>query len=101
MNNLGLIVGTFTDSSGVQHSFIRSADGSTYMTIDDPSGVLTTIAGINDSGEIVGQYFTSLTSGQMNGFIGTPTSPETVPEPTSYALCLAGLAAIACARRRS
>jgi uncharacterized membrane protein len=97
INNLGVIAGTFTDSSGM-HSFIRSADGSTYMTIDDPNGVDTSIYGINDSGEIVGQYFTSLTSGQMNGFIGTPASSDTVPEPVSYALCLAGLAAIACLR---
>lgn len=100
INNLGVIVGTFTDSSGM-HSFIRSADGSTYTTIDDPSGVETSIYGINDSGEIVGQYFTSLTSGEMSGFIGTPASSQTVPEPRSYALCLAGLAAIACARRLS
>ena len=100
INNLGVMVGTFSDNSGM-HSFVRSADGSTYMTIDDPSGFETSIFGINDSGEIVGSYFTSLSSGEMSGFIGTPTSSETVPEPTSYGLCLAGLAAIACARRCS
>jgi hypothetical protein len=100
INTLGVMVGTFSDSSGV-HSFVRSADGSTYMTIDDPSGFDTSIFGINDSGEIVGWYLTSLTSGQMSGFIGTPVSSQTVPEPTSYALCLAGLAAIACVKRRS
>jgi len=99
INNLGTIVGTFTDGSGVQHSFIRSADGSTYLTIDDPSGFDTSIEGINDSGDIVGSYFTSLTSGQMSSFIATPTIAETVPEPMSFALSLAGLAAIACAKR--
>jgi hypothetical protein len=100
INNLGMIVGTFADSSGVQHSFVRSADGSTYMTIDDPSGVLTTARGINDDGDIVGQYYTSLSAGQLQGFIATPTSSESVPEPTSTALCLTGLAAIAWAMRR-
>jgi len=65
------------------------------MTIDDPSGVQTTVFGINDSGEAVGYYFTSSTAGQQLGFIATPV---TVPEPVSFALCLAGLAAIAGAR---
>jgi len=98
LNNLGMIVGSFTDNSGI-HSFIRSADGSTYLTIDDPSGFQTTIEGINDSGDIVGWYFTSLTAGQMSGFIATPTIAGTVPEPMSFALSLAGLAAMVCAKR--
>jgi len=98
INNLGMIVGTFTDSSGF-HSFIRSADGSMYTTIDYPSGFVTNARGINDNGEIVGSYITSLTAGQMLGFIATPES-STVPEPASFALFVAGLAGIACFHRR-
>ena len=98
INNLGVIVGTFTDSSGF-HSFIRSADGSMYTTIDYPTGFVTNARGINDNGDIVGSYETSLTAGQMRGFIATPES-STVPEPESFALFLAGLTGIACVRRR-
>jgi uncharacterized membrane protein len=98
INNLGMIVGTFNDSSGL-HSFIRSADGSMYMTIDDPNGVATEIFGVNDSGDIVGFYTTSLTGGHQLGFIATPES-STVPEPASFALCLIGLAGIACFHHR-
>ena len=87
INNLGIIIGTFSDSSG-QHSFIRSADGSTYMTIDYPGGFFTTTRGINDSGELVGFYTTSLTGERRSGFIA---EPATVPEPLSFALCLSGL----------
>jgi uncharacterized membrane protein len=98
INNLGVIVGTFSDSSGF-HSFIRSADGSSFMTIDYPSGFVTMARGINDNGDIVGSYETSLTAGQQLGFIATPAS-STVPEPASLSLFLAGLAGIACFRRR-
>lgn len=98
INNLGVIVGTFTDSSGF-HSFIRSSDGSMYTTVDYPSGFVTDARGINDNGDIVGSYVTSLTAGQMLGFIATPES-STVPEPASLCLFLAGLAAFACVRRR-
>jgi hypothetical protein len=86
------------DSSGY-HSFLRSADGSSYTTIDYPKGTLTGNLGINDSGDIVGSYFSSLTGGQQHGFIATPTN-STVPEPASFLLCLAGIAGIACFRRR-
>jgi len=84
VNNLGVIVGTFMDSSGY-HSFLRSADGSSYTTIDYPKGTLTGNLGINDSGDIVGSYFSSLTGGQQHGFIATPTN-STVPESGILAL---------------
>jgi probable HAF family extracellular repeat protein len=51
-----------------QHGFIY--DGSTYTTVDDPSGVSGTYAtGINNRGQIVGYY---LDGHQTHGFVATP-----------------------------
>ena len=57
MNNAGQIVGSYTDSRGT-HNFLRSADGSTYTTIDLAGAVpgTTTIAAINNVGQITGMY---------------------------------------------
>ena len=97
INNLGMMVGTFQDSFGY-HSFIRSADGSTFLTIDYPGGSRTSISGTNDSGDIVGSYYNASTAGMQLGFIGTPV---TIPEPASFALCLASLTTFAWVRRRA
>ena len=98
INNLGMMIGTFQDASGY-HSFIRSADGSTYITLDVPSGFNTTARGINDNGDIVGSYLTSLTQGSQMGFIAVPEASE-IPEPATLTLLLAGFAVITNARHR-
>jgi probable HAF family extracellular repeat protein len=57
INDLGEIVGYYSDAFNVTHGFIRSADGGTYTTVDDPlskSGTL--IRGINDQRQIVGSF---------------------------------------------
>ncbi len=59
INNLGQIVGNYPDSSG-GHAYVRSADGQTITTFDQPfttqagSKLSTNPAAINDKGEIVG-----------------------------------------------
>jgi hypothetical protein len=50
----GVIVGSYTDSSGVLHGFILS--GGTYKTVDFPGAAGTTLSSINPSGEISGGY---------------------------------------------
>src|ERR1039457_5356566 len=58
MNNAGQIVGSYRDSTGVTHSFLRSADGATYTPIVVPGSqpYTTTTDGINNLGQIVGNY---------------------------------------------
>ena len=54
INNLGQIVGNFTDATGRQHGFLY--DGGAYTVIDRPNSgnSSTRIGGINDAGTIVG-----------------------------------------------
>jgi uncharacterized membrane protein len=67
INNLGEIVGWYSDTSNVLHGFYRSANGLRYLTVNDPittSG--TRIGGINDHRQIAGSYTFS------RGFIARP-----------------------------
>lgn len=57
MNNLGQIVGGYTDNSGAEHGFIYSRGR--YVTFNVPGATLTTLNGINDWGQMVGTYCTS------------------------------------------
>ena len=50
----GIIVGSYSDSSGVQHGFILS--GGTYTTVNYPGAAGTLLSSINPSGEISGAY---------------------------------------------
>jgi len=54
INHQGDIVGTYNDTAGQQHGFLRS--GGQYRTIDIPNGHAVVARGINDAGDIVGSY---------------------------------------------
>src|SRR5579885_1442562 len=69
INPSGQIVGTFNDSSGVSHGFLRDKNGS-FTTFDPPDSILTIAQGINPSGQIVGLFIDS--SGVIHGFLATP-----------------------------
>lgn len=57
INNLGEIVGYYSDVFNVTHGFIRSADGATYITVDDPASTSgTQLLGINDHRQLAGSY---------------------------------------------
>ncbi len=74
INNHGVIVGTYFDTSGFQHGFVRLPAASPgmpeqYIPIDVPdaaqtvgvrfelgNGLGTSVYGLNDRGDIVGQY---------------------------------------------
>jgi probable HAF family extracellular repeat protein len=64
INDFGVIVGTYIDSSGV-HGFEIS--GPNFISLNYPAATLTYVNGINNYGAIVG-YFTD-TSGYNHGFI--------------------------------
>ncbi len=79
INNLGTLVGTFQDTGEREHGF--AYNNGVFTTFDAPFALSTVAYGINDSGEVVG-----VASG-YGSFLATP-----IPEPTSCALLLAGLA---------
>jgi uncharacterized membrane protein len=70
LNNKGLVVGVYVDNSGNSHGFVYTISKGTFVTVDDPSGIGTTVVnGINDNGILVGFYGTSPIN---SGFVATP-----------------------------
>jgi hypothetical protein len=70
LNNKGLVVGSWTDTSNNSHGFVYTVSSSTFVSVDDPSGIGTTIVnGINDKGVLVGFYGASPIN---SGFVAIP-----------------------------
>ena len=73
----GTIVGSYFDSNGAIHGFLRTIDG-TFTTFDAPNAATgfftgTSPTSINDSGIVTGQYFdTTLPSFGIRIFLRTP-----------------------------
>ena len=76
INDKGIAVGYYGDSTGSQHGFLYDTRTGRYTFLDDPSeafqnGVeVTQITGITNSGEITGFY--SDANGVFHGFVATP-----------------------------
>jgi hypothetical protein len=75
VNDHGIAVGYYGDSTTSQHGFIYNTNTGQYTFLDDPSeafdnGVeVTQITGITNSGEITGFY--SDANGVFHGFVAT------------------------------
>jgi hypothetical protein len=75
INDQGIAVGYYGDSTTSQHGFLYNTHTGTYTFLDDPSeafnnGVeVTQITGITNSGEITGFY--SDANGVFHGFVAT------------------------------
>jgi len=54
INDLGQVVGYYTDESGLYHGFLK--DGDTLTSINYPGATGTYLSDINNSGQIVGNY---------------------------------------------
>ena len=76
INDKGIAVGYYGDSTTSQHGFIYNTHTGQYTFLDDPSeafnnGVeVTQITGITNSGEITGFY--SDANGVFHGFVANP-----------------------------
>ena len=78
INNAGQIIGSYTDSAGDVHAFIRAADGATYTNIDLPGP--GSADAINNVGQVAGSY--SDASGQ-HGYVRSADGQTIKPlEPT-------------------
>ena len=80
VNDNGLAVGYYGDSTLSQHGYFYNTNTGAYTFLDDPDAAfnggveVTQITGINNSGEITGFY--SDANGVFHGFVAIP-----VPEP--------------------
>ena len=54
INNSGALGGTYADANGLLHGFLLS--GTTYTEVDFPGSDSTTIGGLNDAGDVVGDF---------------------------------------------
>ena len=81
INDLGQIVGYYSDLSNYVHGFLYS--GGIYTTIDDPSATNTALTpdGINASGQITGVLPRRQWSGMASSIAGASTPPSMIPRP--------------------
>jgi Divergent InlB B-repeat domain/FG-GAP-like repeat len=92
INDAGQIVGSYVDSSGREHGFLKT--GSTFTTIDYPGANTTTTraTGINNSGTIVGCYYTFVAPGACYyGFMLSGGTFTTITSPGSFNTTPAGI----------
>lgn len=98
LNDKGQIIGEYADKTGT-HSFLGTAGVFANLPLPSPthySGPWATTYGINNAGQIVGEYWEN--SQSTYGILGTPEMAAAVPEPGSLALLGAGLLGLAAVR---
>ena len=80
INNAGVIVGNYEDSSHAYHGYIL--DGSNLTTLDNPNGTNTTVDHCNLNGtlQVVGSYTNS--AGKSVGFMYSNGVYTDIPGPT-------------------
>ena len=93
INDKGLAVGYYGDSTTSQHGYFYNTTSASYTFLDDPAAAfhngveVTQITGISNSGEIAGFYTDA--NGIAHGFVANP-----VPEPGSLLPACFGFGAV-------
>ena len=93
VNDEGVAVGYYGDSTTSQHGFLYNTKTGVYTFVDDPAeafdnGVeVTQITGISDSGEIAGFYMDA--NGVAHSF-----SAASIPELSTWAMMMMGFACV-------
>lgn len=82
INNVGVIVGHYVDSSGNNHGFARI--NGAMQTVDVPSAAATYLYGVNDNGTAVGWYVDA--SNITHGFAITRSGTVTTIDPPGTTL---------------
>jgi uncharacterized protein (TIGR03437 family) len=67
LNTAGQVLGTYRDLSGGFHSLLRSANGSSYTTIQVPGAAQTHATGLNNLGQVAGSYTDA--AGRAHSFV--------------------------------
>jgi hypothetical protein len=84
INNIGQVVGTYSDAAGNGHGFLET--GGKYVNVDVAGALFTAPGGINDLGQIVG---IDLDSAGVHGFLdthGTFTTLSTSGSASGFSL---------------
>jgi probable HAF family extracellular repeat protein len=89
LNNLGQVVGSYTDAMGNVHGFIYS--NGVFTALNVPGAPDTIVNGINNFGIIVGFTQQSPNGNTAVGFVGAPL---VVPEPSLLSLLALGSTAL-------
>jgi PEP-CTERM motif len=95
VNDLGDIVGDYIGADGEMFGFLDN--GGKFSTINPPGATSSTANGINDLRQIVGFY---TADGNTIGFMASNTIGTTIPEPSTWAMMLAGFAGLGFLRYR-
>jgi PEP-CTERM motif len=87
LNDEGMADG-FAVIGGVQHGILFDSLTNAFTILDPPGSTSTTLNGINDLGQIVGFF---VDGANTDGLLANP-----VPEPSTWAMILAGFAGLGC-----
>ena len=91
VNDSNVAVGFFNDAGGNAHGFTYNITTGTFSSpINDPLGVSTTAAGINNAGDIVG-FYSTVPGGGANGFLDVGGTFTTLDAPGSTSTMLLGV----------
>jgi hypothetical protein len=71
INQDGSLAGSYVDTEGAQHGFVRNPYG-TITSFDPPRGGKTTATSINDRGVVAGSYFYDWNNQIAEGFLRLP-----------------------------
>ncbi len=83
INNSGLMVGQWSDTNGLQHSFLLSPDRTTFTDINIPGATWVQTFGLNNANEV-------MLSSDIGSFVYNPATSPGVPPATAVFMPLSG-----------